>query len=257
MPGLMTSNRTSTVPRPSCVPPRFKWSQRLITSPALQHPPLPQPADLGTVALTFLALGITTQVIMLDAGTSLGKAWIATAVIFSATSQFAYLAVTSAGGSEIAAILAGWIVASRFGILAVTLTRIFRDGVFVRSVAAINAFDINVGMASQQSDLPRARRAFWMVTAAMMSGWFLGITAGTLLGDVMGDTQRFGIDALFPAALLAIIGNALHTRDGATAGVVGGVICLVLIPIAPAGLPIILSLGGVGAAMAMAERSTR
>ena len=87
------------------MPPRFKWSQRLITNPALQHPPLPQPADLGTVALTFLALGITTQVIMLDAGTSLGRAWIASAVIFSATSQFAYLAVTSAGGSEIAAIL--------------------------------------------------------------------------------------------------------------------------------------------------------
>ncbi len=188
---------------------------------------------------------------MLDAGTSLARAWIASAVIFSATSQFAYLAVTGAGGSEIAAIVAGWIVASRFGILAVTLTRIFRDGVFVRSVAAINAFDINVGMASQQSDLPRARRAFWMVTVAMMSGWFVGITAGTLLGEVMGDTKRFGI-----AALLAIIGNALHTRDGATAGVVGGLICLVLIPVAPAGLPIILSLGGVGAALVMAERST-
>ncbi len=225
------------------------------TATAMPTTPLPKIADLGTVGLTFLALGITTQVIMLDAGTSLGKAWLASALIFSATSQFAYLAVTSAGGSEVAAIAAGWIVASRFGILAVTLARVFREGVLVRGVAAINAFDLNVGMAVQQSDPSRARRAFWLVTVAMMAGWFTGITAGTLLGDVMGDTQRFGIDALFPAALLAIIGGALRSRDGGVAGLVGGLICLLLIPVAPAGLPIILSLGGVAMALALAQRS--
>jgi predicted branched-subunit amino acid permease len=192
-------------------------------------------------------------VIVLDAGTPLGTAWVASAVIFSATSQFAYLAVTGAGGSEAAAIAAGWIVASRFGILAVALTRIFKEGFFVRTVAAVNAFDMNVGFGLQQPDVRTAKRAFWYVTVAMMGGWFIGITIGTVLGDVLGDTRRFGIDALFPAALLAIVGNSLRQADGRIAGAVGAAICLVLIPIAPAGLPIILSLGGVAAALTFSK----
>ncbi len=191
--------------------------------------------------------------IVLDAGTPLGTAWVASAVIFSATSQFAYLAVTGAGGSEAAAIVAGWIVASRFGILAVALTRIFKEGMLVRATAAINAFDMNVGFGLQQPDVRSAKRAFWYVTVAMMGGWFIGITIGTVLGDVLGDTTRFGIDALFPAALLAIVGSSLRQTDGRVAGAVGAVICLVLIPIAPVGLPIILSLGGVAAALAFSK----
>ncbi len=192
--------------------------------------------------------------ILLDAGTSLRRAWIASAVIYSATSQFAYLAVVQAGGSELAAIAAGWIVASRFGILAVAITRIFRDGVLLKAVAAVHAFDINAGLGLAQPDRSRAKRAFWAATLAMMVGWFIGITVGTFLGDVMGDTQRFGIDALFPAALLAIVGNALRTRNGLVAGAVGALICGLLIPVAPAGIPIILSVGGVAAAIALERK---
>ncbi len=225
--------------------------------PTEVSPRLPGRSDLATITLTFVALGITTQVILLDAGMSPLKAWIASSVIYSATSQFAYIAVSQAGGSEVAAVVAGWIVASRFGILAVSLSRIFRGGVFSRAAAAVHAFDIQVGLAAQQTDMDRAKKAFWWSTAAMLVGWFIGITSGTLLGDVMGDTTRFGIDALFPAALLAIVGNALRTRDGLVAGVVGAVICAALIPIAPAGLPIILSVGGVGAALALSTRTAR
>jgi predicted branched-subunit amino acid permease len=217
-------------------------------------PALPGRSDLLTVALTFLALGITTQVILLDTGMSLSRAWVASAVIYSATSQFAYLAVVQAGGSEPAAIVAGWIVASRFGILAVAIARVFREGIGVRAVAAVHAFDINVGFGLQQVDQGRAKKAFWMATLAMMVGWFVGITTGTLLGDVLGDTQRFGIDALFPAALLAIVGNALRNRNGLIAGVAGALICGTLIPFAPAGLPIILSVGGVGVALWWQQR---
>jgi len=220
---------------------------------ALDPVALPSRSDLLTISLTFVALGITTQVILLDSGMSPGKALIASAVIYSATSQFAYIAVSQAGGSELAAVAAGWIVASRFGILAASLSKVFRGGFASRAAAAVHAFDIQVGLAIQQPDPTRAKKAFWWSTGAMMLGWLIGILSGTLLGDFMGDTQRFGIDALFPAALLAIVGNALRTRDGLVAGVVGALICAALISIAPAGLPIILSVGGVAVAVAMSR----
>lgn len=201
------------------------------------------------MALTFFALGVTLQVILIDAGASLTRALVASAVIFSATSQFAYLAVRDGGGSDLAAIAAGWVVATRFGILAVSLSQRLPAGMLRRAAAAVNAFDPNVAIAVQQTTPHEVEREFWRTTAGMMLGWFSGIVVGTFLGNVLGDTQRLGLDAIFPAALLAIIGSLLRRRDGLIAGMSGVVICLVLLPFVPAGLPIILSVLGVAIAL--------
>ena len=208
-------------------------------------------ADFATMTITFFSLGVTLQVALIDAGTSATRAFVASAVIFSATSQFAWLAVREAGGSEWAAIVAGWVVASRFGILAVSLAPRLPHGVWRRALAAVNAFDPNVAIAVQQPTPRKVELEFWRTTAGMFLGWFTGIAVGSWLGNVIGDTERLGLDAVFPAALLAIIGNLLRTRDGGIAAITGGLTCLVLIPIAPAGLPIILSVFGVAVALFM------
>jgi len=211
------------------------------------------PADFATMAITFFSLAVTLQVLLIDAGASTTRAWVASAVIFSATSEFAYLAVRDSGGGDWAAIAAGWVVATRFGILAVSLSAKMPQGVLRRAAAALNAFDPNVAVAVQQKDPASVEREFWRTTAAMMVGWFGGITVGTFLGNVLGDTSRWGLDAVFPAAMLAIIANLLRRREGLIAGVAGGLICLTLLPFAPAGLPIILSVFGVVAALVFAR----
>lgn len=213
-------------------------------------------ADFASMAIAFFSLGVTLQVLLIDNGTSALRAFVASSVIFSATSQFAYLAVVDAGGGEWAAILAGIIVATRFGILAVSLTPRLPKGTGRRIAASLNAFDPNVAIAVQQPTPEGVEREFWRTTAGMYIGWFLGITVGTFLGDVLGDTSRLGLDAVFPAALLAIIGNLLRTKDGRIAGIAGGLLCVVLLPIAPAGLPIILSLGGVAIAVLLTTDGT-
>ncbi len=211
-------------------------------------------ADFATMGITFFSLGVTLQVLLIDAGTSTTRAFVASAVIFSATSEFAYLAVRDSGGSDWAAIAAGWIVATRFGILAVSLSQKLPQGNIRRAAAAVNAFDPNVAVAVQQSNPAAVEREFWRTTAGMMIGWFLGIGVGTFLGPVVGDTSRIGLDAVFPAALLAIIGNMLRKKDGAIAGAAGGLICLTLLPVVPAGLPIILSVFGVAIALLLVRQ---
>ncbi len=201
--------------------------------------------DFTAIAVTFFALGVTLQVVLIDRGMSVWRAFTASAVIFSATSQFAYVAVRDAGGSDGAAIAAGTIVAARFGILAMTLIPRLPAGRWRRAAAALNSFDPNVAVGIQQPDPRAVEREFWRTTAAMMLGWFAGIAVGTFLGNVLGDVERLGLDAVFPAALLAIVGNLLRTREGLTSALAGGAICLVLIPVAPAGVPIILSVLGV------------
>ncbi len=208
------------------------------------------------MAITFFALGITLQVLLIDRGTSVTRALVASAVIFSATSQFAYLAVRDAGGGDWAAIIAGGVVATRFGIMAMTLDPRLPRVWWRRVLAAVNAFDPNVAVAVQQETPEAVEREFWRTTAAMMIGWFSGIFIGTFIGNVVGDIDRLGLDAVFPAALLAIIGNLVRTGEGRVAAVAGGVICIVLLPIASAGVPIILSVFGVVVAI-LVSRSGR
>lgn len=206
-------------------------------------------ADALALAITFFALGVTLQVLLIDRGTSVGRALLASSVIFSATSQFAYLAVRDAGGGEWAAIAAGAVVATRFGIMAMTLNPRLPNVLWRRVAAAVNAFDPNVAIAVQQETPEGVEREFWRTTAAMMTGWFSGILIGTFIGNVVGDIDRLGLDAVFPAALLAIVGNLIRAGEGRIAAIAGALICLLLIPVAPAGVPIILSVLGVGIAI--------
>ena len=62
-------------------------------------------ADSAALTITFFSLGVTLQVLLIDRGASLLNALTASTVIWSATSQFAYLAVRDAGGGEWAAIV--------------------------------------------------------------------------------------------------------------------------------------------------------
>ncbi len=196
------------------------------------------------IGFTFVTLGVTVSVLVLERVGSESKTVVAAIVVNSATSQLAYLAVRDVGGGILAALAAGWIVASRFGLLAAGLSSRLEVGRWHRALIGLQSFDPNVGVAIQQRDPRDVVRVFWMVTAAMHIGWVSGTFVGVFLGNVIGDSQRFGLDAVFPALLLAVIGNLLRQRPGMVAALVGGVLCAALIPIAPAGLPIIISVFG-------------
>lgn len=204
----------------------------------------PALSDLATFALTFFALGVTVNLLVLEAGTSNGLTILAAVAVYSATSELAYLAVKDAGGTEVAAVVAAWVVSSRFGLLAVSLGAKLSGGLWHRAAAAVNSFDPNVALAVQQQDSRSVARVFWRMTAALMVGWWTGTIVGVFLGNVIGDSDRLGLDAMFPAAMLAIIGNTLRRSDGAIAALAGGALCLILIPLVPAGVPIIASVAG-------------
>ena len=113
----------------------------------------------------------------------------------------------------------------------------------------LRGFGERMRSASLQSGVP----------TAILSRQTAGIVGRTLVVNMPGKPAsiRVCLDAVFPAALLAIIGNLLRTRDGFVAGVAGGLVCLVLLPVAPAGVPIILSVAGVVAALWLGRRGAQ
>jgi predicted branched-subunit amino acid permease len=82
----------------------------------------------------------------------------------------------------------------------------------------------------------------------MFLGWNVGTVLGALAGTAVPDPSRFGMDAAFPAALLALLLPALREADAARVALLGAAAALLVTPWVPAGLPVLLALAGLVAA---------
>ena len=69
--------------------------------------------------------------------------------------------------------------------------------------------------------------------------WTTGTVLGALGGGVLGDTDKLGLDAIYPAFFMGLlIAEARSGRARAAAAIVA-LIALVLVPFAPAGVPVL------------------
>ncbi|HEX5542724.1 MAG TPA: hypothetical protein VFX60_14380, partial [Micromonospora sp.] len=88
------------------------------------------------------------------------------------------------------------------------------------------------------------RRAFRLAGVVLFIAWNTGTLLGVLVGASAGDPAMFGLDAAFPAGLLALLLPSLRDRETRSAAVLGAVIAVLATPLLPAGLPVLLSLAG-------------
>ena len=63
------------------------------------------------------------------------------------------------------------------------------------------------------------------------------MTAIVLRRGATRTRPNIGLDAVFPAVLLGTVAAALRSRDTAVAAILGAVLAVVLVPVAPAGVP--------------------
>ena len=76
-------------------------------------------------------------------------------------------------------------------------------------------------------------------TLPQFIGWQLGTIAGVLGGSRIPDPEKLGLDALFPAFFLALVWGELGNRGARVTAAVATLIAVVLIPIAPPGIPVV------------------
>jgi 4-azaleucine resistance transporter AzlC len=161
------------------------------------------------------------------------------ALIFAGSAQFAATAVLAAGGGAAAAIAAGVLLNARYGPMGLALAPSLRGGPARR--AAIGQTMIDFSWAAASRGEGRFDTAF-MVGATVPSYpcWVGGTAIGVLAGDFIGDPARLGLDAIFPAFFLALLveGELRRGRPAMAAGL-GALVALMLVPFAPAGIPII------------------
>jgi 4-azaleucine resistance transporter AzlC len=161
------------------------------------------------------------------------------ALLFAGSAQFAATAVLAAGGDAAAAIAAGILLNARYIPMGVALAPSLRGGVLRRSVVAQAMIDFSWAAASRGGG--RFDEAF-MVGATLPSYpcWVAGTAIGVFAGDLIGNPDSLGLDAMFPAFFLALlVEGELRWGLPAVAAGLGSLIALALIPFTPAGVPII------------------
>jgi branched chain amino acid efflux pump len=78
-------------------------------------------------------------------------------------------------------------------------------------------------------------------TAIAYVSWVTGTAVGAIWGDKLGDPDALGLDAIFPAFFFGLLLNELRSRRARGVAALGTALALVLVPIAPAGVPVLVA----------------
>jgi branched chain amino acid efflux pump len=199
--------------------------------------------DIALVCLADGVVGISYGAISVGGGLRLWVPVALSLLVFAGASQFLFVGIVAAGGSPIAATIAGLLVNSRHVAFGLALSDVIGSG-WRRLPGSHLMVDENVAFALGQDELRRKRAAYWACGIGIFVCWNVGTLIGALAGSVITDTDVFGLDAAFPAVLLALVLPALRDRSTRTAAAVGVVVALVATPFLPAGLPVLFALVG-------------
>jgi 4-azaleucine resistance transporter AzlC len=193
------------------------------------------------IALSYGAIAVTSGLPL----------WVPAAqsvLVLAGASEFLFVGIVAAGGNPLAAALAGLLVNARHLPYGLALP----EGVTGRGWRALAGThlmnDESVAFCLARRDPAEQRAAYWLCGLGVLAGWPGGAALGALIGGAVRDTSAFGLDAMFPAVLLALIVPALRdrsTRRAPEACAAGAAIALAAAPFLPAGLPVLLALAAV------------
>jgi 4-azaleucine resistance transporter AzlC len=207
-----------------------------------------RPAYAGTalgIGVATGVYGISFGVLAVAAGLSPAQACAMSLLVFTGGSQFAAVGVIAAGGAASTAVLNALLLAVRNAAYGLSLASLLRGSWPRRALAAQLVIDESTAMARAQEDPADARGAFWMTGLSVFVLWNLGTLAGAVAGSGLGDPAALGLDAMFPAAFLALLAPQLRQPGAPAAALAGALIAVVLLPLTPSGIPVLAASLGV------------
>jgi len=218
-------------------------------TPSLQRDTLAMAGAIAVVGVSFGAIAVASGL----------SWWMPTALsvlVFAGGSQFMVVGVVAAGGGLVAAVAGALLLNARHLPFGLALGDIMGRGFLARAVGAHLLIDESVAFAlAQKNDPARARAVFWFLGTMAFAVWNLGTILGAAAGQVIGDTDAFGLDASFPAGLLALVLPSLKNPRTRNAALLGAAVALATTPFLPAGVPVLLALVGL-AALIPAQKKT-
>jgi 4-azaleucine resistance transporter AzlC len=200
---------------------------------------------LSCVAVGFI--GLSYGAIAVASGLPLWLPAAQSVLVLAGASEFLFIGIVAAGGNPFAAALAGLLVNARHLPYGLALPDVTGRG-WRRLLGSHVMNDESVVFALAQDDQDRKAAAYWACGLGVLLCWPAGAVLGALIGGAIRNTSAFGLDAMFPAVILALTMPALRDRATRRTAAAGAAIALAAAPFLPAGLPLLLALGAVAVA---------
>jgi predicted branched-subunit amino acid permease len=221
------------------------------------------------VGLAVGAYGVAFGAASVAAGLSVLQTSLLSLLAFTGGTQFAVVGVVSGGGTLATALGGGLLLGARNTLYAMRLAPLLRVRGLWRFVAAQGTIDESTAMAVARRDPAVARVAFWWTFAGTYVCWNATTLAGAVGAQALGDPAKFGLDAVVPAAFLALLAPRLRAGDEPERTAEGdqrerphhavrytgrvslriaagaALIALALIPITPPGVPVLAAAAAV------------
>lgn len=209
--------------------------------------------DGVAVGIATGAYGISFGAISVAAGLSVLQACALSLLVFTGASQFALVGVVAAGGSPLSGAVTGLLLGTRNTLYGLKAAPLLGWSGWRRAGAAHILIDESTAMSVTRESREAARLGFLSTGIAVFVLWNLATLAGALAGEALGDPRTYGLDAAVGGAFLALLWPRLKDRPNQVAAVLATTVALSLVPLTPAGVPV-LAAGLVAIAVGLGTR---
>jgi 4-azaleucine resistance transporter AzlC len=210
-----------------------------------------------SLAAALAIVGASLGAIAVSKGVSLWLITLMAALVFAGGSEFMTVGLISAGAAPITAVISGLMLNARHLPFGFAVGDLVGRRWPTRLVGTHVMVDESVAFALAEQTPERSRRAYWTAGLALYFTWAPSVFVGGFLGQWVGNPEALGLDAALPAALLALIVPSLRDRRNLRAVVLGASVAVATTPLLPDGLPVMVGLIGVAAALPLPEKVER
>jgi predicted branched-subunit amino acid permease len=189
------------------------------------------------------AYGVSVGALGVAAGLSVSQTCALSVLMFTGGSQFALVGALGGGGSGLSGALSAVLLGARNGVYGVRLAPLLRVRGPQRLLAAHLVIDEStaVALGGEVHGVRAGRLGFWATGLSVFVLWNAATLLGALAGSEVGDPRDFGLDAAAPAAFLAMLAPRLRDRPTWTIAVVSALVALAVVPLVPAGVPVLVA----------------
>jgi predicted branched-subunit amino acid permease len=200
------------------------------------------------VGVATSAYGLSFGALGTSSGLSVLQTCALSVLMFTGGSQFALIGVLGGGGSAVSGSASAVLLGARNSLYGARLAPVLRLRWPARLVGAQLVTDESTAVALGSEELAEgelgqraARLGFWATGVAIFVLWNAGTLIGALAGNAVGDPRDFGLDAAAPAAFLALLAPRLRDRPAWLTAVAAGAVAVAVVPVVPAGVPVLIA----------------
>ena len=196
------------------------------------------------VGLATGAYGVSFGAVGVASGLSVLQTCLLSLLMFTGASQFALVGVVAAGGAPLSGAATALLLGTRNTLYGLRMAPLLQWRGWRRALGAQLLIDESTAMSINRGSVPAARLGFLSTGLAVFVLWNAATAVGAFGGQVLGDPRTYGLDAAVGAAFLALLWPRLADRRNQLVAVCAALVALGLVPLTPAGVPV-LAAGGV------------